>query len=349
MKKAIFNLCGSKSFEKSGISLFLIFAIAGLSMLFNQAAFAQKSLSEIAEMNDKQWDKLVKSHKTGLNHIYAVEGLIGAELFEKENMPDPKKIGVLTFQLWDESTWKSSSAGGWVYYEKNFITEEGSNFISNELLGQMLPVVESKFSEVGIEVQEPDEYIDNEEERTLYNEGPNKIELSGILKVFSGGLLDRLQGKKDGQGTVSADGYEFYPITPSILSSDYKAPSTLGLLAEDLGVDALLVVAVRVSIEKAGKLLVCNGIEMGLYGPVADDESIDYSGVIGAKTVNIYRGGMMYSTAFFEVEEVPLGDMDKNTGEITQWYTDGLPTITERMMDDMIYGLEKFKAMDTSK
>ncbi|MFC3880346.1 hypothetical protein ACFOSV_09180 [Algoriphagus namhaensis] len=300
-------------------------------------------------MNDKQWDKLVKSHKTGLNHIYAVEGLIGAELFEKENMPDPKKIGVLTFQLWDESTWSSSKAGNWEYYEKNFLTETGSNVISNELLSQMLPVIENQFSQQGIAVQEPSEFIDNAEEQKIYDEGAETIELSGVLKAFSGGLLSRLQGKTEGQGSVSADGYAFYPITPSILSSDFKAPSTLGLLAEELGVDAVLVIAVRVSIEKGGKLLVCNGVEMGLFGPIADDESIDYSGVIGAKTVNIYRGGMMYSTAFFEVEQIPLGDMDKGTGQITQWYTDGLPKITERLTDDLIYGLEKFKAMDTSK
>lgn len=349
MKKALLSFNVSYPTKMSAMPLVAGIFILAFSITFSKPTCAQKSFEDIAEMKDKQWDKLVKSHKDGLNHIYAVEGVQGAGLLEEDYTPNPKKIGIITFQLWDEVTYSSTKAGDWVYYESKFLTPDGSNVISNELVSQMLPVVQTKFNAEGYELLEPSEFLDSEEKRELYTRAPEEIELSGIIKFANNGFLRRLQGDTEtGQGSVSADGYAFYPIAPSVLSSDFKAPAALGKLAEDLGLDAVLIISVTVSVAKNGKEIVFKGLETGLYGPIYDDESIEYSGVIGAKTVNIYRDGVMFSTAFFEVDPFVMADMDKKSGNITAYYTDGLATVTERLTGELIFGLEKYKALDKS-
>lgn len=331
------------------ISIQNLFLLALSFLLTTNAVFSQKSIEDLATFKDSKWNKIVKSHKSGLNTIPAVEGLLDIEVLEKENLPNPKNVGVLTFQLWDESITKSTKAGNWTYYKKYFITPSGSNSISNKLIGIMLPQIKDEFNKSGVELFEPNEFIKSDEQRKIYNEGKDKIELSGILKVFAGGFLDKLQGNRVGQGSLSADGYEFYPITASLIASDFKSPAAIGLVTEELGLDSSLIISVNVSIEKGGKALMFRGMEFALIGPIADDESIEYKGKIGAKTMNYYREGVVYSTAYFEVEDIMIGKMDKKTGNIEEWYLDGFDMLTRRLAEDLVFGLEKFKKLDTSK
>jgi hypothetical protein len=324
-----------------------LFVTLSLFCLIAADLSAQKSIQEIAELKDKKWDKLVKSHKSGINSVYAAEGLIDIGVLDEARLPDPKNAGVLTFQLWDESVTKYSKYGNWAY--KNYLTPTGSNIISNKLIETMLPEIKKLFNDSGISLLEPNEFATSEEKQKIYNEGPEKIELSGILKVFSGGLLDRLQGKRKGQGTLSADGYAFYPITASLLASDFKAPAKIGLVTEELDLDASLIISVKVSIEKGGKALMFRGMELALIGPIDDDESIEYSGRIGAKTMNTYREGLLYSAAYFEFDDIQIAKMNKKNGAIEEWYLDGFPKMSRRLTSDLLYGLEKFKNLDKKK
>ena len=332
-----------KSLFKNLITL--IFLFLGISSPIN----AQKSIQELAELKDKKWDKLVKSHKSGLNNVYAVEGLISIDVLDKASLPNPKKAGVLTFQLWDESVTKSSKAGNYTYYKKNFLTPSGSNVISNKLIETILPEIKKNFKQVNINLMEPKEFASSEDKQKIYNEGAERVELSGLLKAFSGGLLAKLQGKRDGQGTLSADGYAFYPITASIIAIDFKAPSTIGLITEELELDASLIISVNVSIEKGGKSLMFRGMELALIGPINDDKSIKYSGRIGAKTMNRYRDGVLYSAAYFDVDDIQIAKINKKSGEIKEWYLDGFEKMSGRLTADLLYGLEKFKNLDKKK
>lgn len=184
--------------------------IIGLLLVLNGSLIAQKNFMEIAQMKDKKWDNFRKGSDYYISQLMLIDGLIDVGLLKEENTPNPKDIGVLTFQLWDESTWKSSKAGGWVYYEKNFISEDGSNMISNRIMEEILPKIRAKYTSAGFNLMEPDEFITNEEQKKIYFNGPSRVELSGILKFFSNGLLNRLQGNSNGgTGSVSADGYAF--------------------------------------------------------------------------------------------------------------------------------------------
>ena len=137
-------------------------AICFLMLLSSVTVFGQKSFKDIAEMKQNKWNSLVKLKHAYISNIYALEGLISSGLLKEENTPNPENIGILTFQLWDESTMKSQKAGDWVYYTKNFISEEGSNIISNKILEVILPSIKEEFTNAGFNLLEPNEFRDNE-------------------------------------------------------------------------------------------------------------------------------------------------------------------------------------------
>ena len=68
---------------------FLTFAL----LISGPALIAQKSISDIAELSDKKWDKLVKSYKNTSTAIGELQKLLNAELLAEENLPNPKKSG----------------------------------------------------------------------------------------------------------------------------------------------------------------------------------------------------------------------------------------------------------------
>ncbi|GAB5527909.1 MAG: hypothetical protein Roseis2KO_57810 [Roseivirga sp.] len=312
--------------------------------------YGQKSLQDIAEMKDKQWNKLVKDKYYYTGQLPQLEGLISVKLLKEENTPDPKEIGVLTFQLWDESTMKSQKAGNWVYYEKNFLSEDGSNIISNKIIKEILPAIKSEFTQAGINLLEPSEFIDNEEEREIYNNGASQVELSGIVAFMNSSIFNRLQGESNGgSGSVSADGYAFYPVTAKLVTQDFKAPASIGKITEQLGLDASLLIAIRVSIEKGGKKLVFRGFEMAVVTTIDDEKDQVYKGRIGAKVMNIYRDGLTMASSHFSVEPIVIADLQKKTGKVEAWYIEGIDRVAQRMTQDMLFGMKKFINRDKSK
>lgn len=331
---------------KSSIKPLAFFILVFLC--FSNLAVGQKSLQEIAELNDKKWDKLVKSYKNNSTWIDQLQGLLNEELVSEDNLPNPKKIGVLTMQIWDYSQTSSSKVAQTTVYTKNFLTPEGSNLVADTFMETMLPIYEDKFQAKGITLLEPKEYLTDAEKRRLYEEGPSRIEVSGLVKTL-GAINSFLTNADKGQGSATATGYEFYPISPNTLATDYKSPASLGLLVEDLGLDAVLVLSVELRLVKNGKSMVFNGMQAGLVGPIDDDQSKEYKGRIGAGMMNMYRDGMSFSSVFFDdVEPFEIAKLSKS-GSIEGWYLDGLDVVTERMASDLIRGMEKFIALDKSK
>lgn len=318
---------------------------------------AQKSMQDLAELKDRKWDKLVTSYKNSSTWIDQLQGLLSVDLLAEENLPNPKNVGVLTMQIWDKSITKISktstkspfSTTTTTLYSKKFLTPSGSNMVADTFLKTMLPVFVDKFQAKGISVLEPKDYLDSEEKKTIYQNGVNKVELSGLSKTLQ--KLNKFLTKKDleVQGSLSATGYEFYPLSAKLISIDFKAPASVGLIAEDLGLDAVLIVTINVSLEKRGKSLVLHGIETALVGPIDDDTSKEYKGRIGAGMMNKYRDGMNFSSAYFELDPFEIAELDRKSGKIEEWYLEGLDTVTSRMTDDLITGMEKFIALDKSR
>lgn len=311
---------------------------------------AQKSIEDIAEMKEKKWQKLAEGQHGYINLIPGLKTMIKEGMLKEENVPNPKEIGILTFQLWDESTWKQvAKSDTQSFYELHTISEDGSNMISNKLYEIMYPALKKEFANANITLKTTSEYLDSQGDKEIYASGANEVEVSGLMKFLTSGFLNRLQGETQGQGTVSADGYAFYPVTARIMNSDYKAPASVGKIVEKLDLDAGLVLSVNVSIERGGKLLAFNGMEMGVVGPVKDEEDVEFRGKIGKKMVQYQRDGQGFASSYFGVDNIPLADMNKKTGEIIAWHTDGLETVARRMAQNIIFDLKKLANMDMSK
>ncbi|EAZ82022.1 hypothetical protein [Algoriphagus machipongonensis] len=325
------------------LAFFSLFFL-GISSL----GFAQKSLQEIAELNDKKWDKLVKNYRNYSNSIDQLQGLLNVELLAEENLPNPKKIGVLSMQVWDYSVTNSSKVAQTTVYQKNFLTPEGSNLVADHFLESILPIFQDQFQAKGIALVEPSEFLTDEEKRKIYEEGGSRIETSGLVKTL-GSITSFLYNSKMGEGSVAASGYEFYPISVVNMSTDFKAPATLGLLVEDLDLDAVLILSVGVSLVKNGRTMVLHKIEAAIVGPIDDDQSKEYKGRIGAGMMNMYRDGLNYSSVMLEVEPFEVAKINKSEGAIEEWQLDGLDVVSKRMAADLIRGMEKFIALDKSK
>lgn len=320
-------------------------------------ANAQKSMEDLADLKERKWDKLVKSYKNNSTWIDQLKGLLNEDLLKEENLPNPKKIGVLTMQIWDKSitkvsTFKTKSpftTTTTTLYSKNYLTPSGSNIVADKFLDNMLPVLKSKFNEENISLLEPKDYLTNEEKTGVYEDGVNRVELSGLSKTLQ--KLNKFLTKKDleVEGSLSATGYEFYPLSAKLVSNDFKAPASVGLIAEELELDAVLIITINVSLEKRGKSLVLHGVETAIVGPIDDDTSKEFKGVIGAGMMNKYRDGLTFSTVYFEVEPFEIAELDRKSGDVKEWYLNGLNTVTSRMSDDLIKGMKKFVALDKSR
>lgn len=328
----------------------LLIALAVFFLAISSPINAQKTVQDLAELKDKKWGKLVKSYKNSSTWIDQLQGLLNEDLLKEENLPNPKKIGVLTMQVWDNSVTKSTKIGDATIFSKNFLTSAGSNIVADKFHNAMMPVFTAKFKERGISLLEPKDFLTNEENKQAYIDGANKVELSGLMKVM-GSIGSILMGSKEqAQGTASATGYEFYPISAKAISSDFKAPASIGLIAEDLNLDAVLIITVDVSLVKNGKSMLFHGIETVIIGPINDDKSIEYKGRIGAGMMNKYRDGLTFSTVYFDrLEPFEIAKLDRKSGNIEEWYLEGLDTVTSRMTDDLITGMQKFIALDKSR
>jgi hypothetical protein len=343
-----------KSLSQSLLSIVLSLFFLGISSNIS----AQKSIQDLADLKQNKWDKLVKSYKNNSTWIDQLQGLLNENLLKEENLPNPKKIGVMTMQIWDKSmtnvstnSYKSfATTTTTTLYSKNYLSPSGSNVVADKFLENMLPVFDSKFKKEGISLAEPKDFASDEAKRLIYEEGVNKVELGALTKSLQ--KLNTFLTKKDleVQGSLSATNYEFYPLSAKLVSMDFKAPASIGLIAEELGLDAVLFITVNVSLEKGGKSLVLHGIETSVIGPIDDDKTIEYKGVIGAGMMNKYRDGLTFSTTFFELDvPIEIAKLDKKSGKAEEWYLEGLNTVTSRMTDDLISGMQKFIALDKSK
>ncbi|MBO3115943.1 hypothetical protein J4050_04250 [Winogradskyella sp. DF17] len=333
------------SLSKTLLKLVLTLFFIGMS----SPSSAQKSIQDLAELKDKKWDKLVKSYKNNSTWIDQLKGLLNENLLSEDNLPNPKKIGVLTMQIWDKSVTKSSKIGNTTLFTKNYLTPSGSNLVADKFLNEMLPIFQNKFQEQNISLLEPKDFLTGEEKINVYKEGVNNVEMSGLSKALRNSFTRMLTDDVKGQGSLSATGYEFYPLSASIVATDFKAPASIGLIAENLDLDAVLILTVNVSLIKNGKSMVLHGIETALVGPIDDDKTREYKGRIGAGMMNKYRDGLTFSSVYFEVEPFEIAELNKKTGQINQWHLDGLETVTSRMANDLITGMKKFIALDKSR
>ncbi|HKK39630.1 MAG TPA: hypothetical protein VJ949_09455, partial [Cryomorphaceae bacterium] len=183
--------------------------IIALAMATNLSA--QKSIEDIAEMSDKKWDKFVQSQMIG---DYWLEGLINTGLLDPENVPEPKRIGIITLQMYSISSSSTLKTDNWIYTQTFSPTAEGEAFLVDQMMSIIVPVMDKTFEREGYEILEPEEFADTAEKLDAYKNGRDSIEATGFTKLIGGKIESGAD--EDFSGMVPA-GYEFYPISPENL------------------------------------------------------------------------------------------------------------------------------------
>jgi len=76
------------------------------------------------------------------------------------------------------------------------------------------------------------------------------------------------------------------------------------LLAEKLGLDGLLILSLTTVTSK--KYVSLDKFDAVIVGPVDDNKDAEYKGRINSGSMNRARDGIYYSSAGFEVDEIPM-------------------------------------------
>jgi hypothetical protein len=96
----------------------------------------------------------------------------------------PKKVGILTFILQDRSSSSSYTAGGWKYSTTSKATKDGTSMVANQIYFNVIKGMKESFSNKGMNLLEPSEYLDTDAKRDLYYN--YELKNPKILNLFSG-------------------------------------------------------------------------------------------------------------------------------------------------------------------
>jgi len=142
----------------------------------------------------------------------------------------PKRVGILTFYVQDQSETDVSISGNWKRTSTRKLTADGVSIVADMMYENSIDLMKKRFSEFDMELIEPWDYLDTEEKRKAYEAIPFK-ELKGLKWV----------ARMTGAGAAGpASGYRYLPLAH--LGSSIKAQKVRDSFFNKLGVDALLVV-----------------------------------------------------------------------------------------------------------
>lgn len=223
-----------------------------LTCFFSTTAYSDTPTSW-AEQQDKKFFKSMQ-FSSGLHHIKKF-----AET--QEQIPEIQKVGILAFSIYQPATKKvkSSYTSGGVRYESiyaPYITEEGVSAFTYIIYEAALPAMKESFSEQGIELLTPDEYLDTPEKKALFDD--TQIQNSGTWEAVIA-FVNRLNARAT---PAVPDGQKFVLLA----NADAAIWRSVGKLAGELGLDALLVVESTYSFDYAAQIAL-RKIDMSLIGP----------------------------------------------------------------------------------
>ncbi len=289
------------------IGVFAIFLVCN--------AFAQKSMSELAELPAKKFMKMVTTTPSG------VQVAVDARQLSWDNLP-PKidKVGLLSFFIY------TSGNNGAGYYTA--LTEAGGNVLASQLKEASLPHLSSAFKSSGYNLVEPGSFASSDTQKKIYE--TSKIELSGAMK-FAKGFQDRfIKSEIDNESAV-ADGYVLY--TASLMGVDIKLSRGVGKIAKELGLDATL--TVHFETDLSGKNIILEGIVLSMHAPNPEpyDENKSYQGI--SKGTRGYWEGIHLGSVSLEVAK-PFAIARYDKKSISELNVDGLDKVLDLMTTQLI-------------
>lgn len=211
------------------------------------ASAGQKSLADVAAKPDKVAKKIWfrPAH---------------ADLKKLHDIGMPKKVGLITFYIFDPSTPNKNSMGSTYVAEYSRIMggiEKQASVYATPLASIAVPILKRDFGARGMEILTPIEFLDTEDKLRAYVD----FELpKGGLEKATAATVAWVSQTTDVAG--AADGYRMFPLHSSFLNK--KVMISLEELRQTLELDALIAVTNLTQSSKKGLML--TGAQMQVFG-----------------------------------------------------------------------------------
>ncbi len=311
----------------------LILAVSLL--ILPRITFAQSNIKELLSLDDKTFWKGFQNIPMAGSSGKPYRNGQGVRAYYP-SLPIPKKIALVSFYLFDIGTRESVSFGnyrafGWssTHTKSWNMTEEGAKKLANQFYAYWMETALESFKITGSTLITPDSFTP--EQKAAYENF--KLEKSKI------GSAIMSQSEVNADVIEMADGY--LPIIP-FAPGDYKMAESIGLLAKELGVDAVLIAATEVRTDKQGSHL--SSIGMYMYGPnpVPRKEDVKYFGFNGAgrQEGNVYE---VCKVNFNKTDGVLFYGVDRKSGEVNYFDYEGIDQLYGKVLGGLWYQLVTVK------
>jgi hypothetical protein len=239
----------------------------------------------------------------------------------------PKRVGLISFYLWDTGTIKFSAMAatyGGTYMKKWGMNPKGANQFSSEFAKRSVPGLKKQFAEYGMELLTPIEFLETDEQVDAYHD----FELpEGKLQQATMAVRDFLDKNPHADG--AADGYA---MIPTHLWINREMQTAMDELRVALGLDGLVVVTNLTRTDS--KTVVFTGAFMDIFGPNPDPKP--------EKFAKYWTPSILYARGTFGkgFKGIPFAWWAKRSGEKTtrtNWVTGQTTTYSSTPLEKVEY------------
>lgn len=153
-----------------------------------------------------------------------------------EDYAVPKKVGILSFYIDDETYSTTSSSAYSITTTTYKASGEKVNLVAQRIYEQSISNLKERYSLLGMELLTPEEFLTTEEQKDTYYNTP----------------LNNLDGKADafkllGSGSAVPEGFRFLPYASYFIYTGKNFAKERDAYLDSLGLDAFIVVAIKLS------------------------------------------------------------------------------------------------------
>lgn len=243
-----------------------------LQLLFISTLSIGQTFQDVADLNDKSFSKAIRKDSPLGKEM---KMLVRQGKITKENLTLPKRIGLLSFYIYDESWGKKQ--GNYIVW--NFLTEKGANKFAQQFHDEGISAINTALKTESIELLTPEQFLNTSEKKEIYKNF--EVQYTGLLKAAAGfaGAFASGAGKRSISATPY--GYRLFAVTGPV-GQDPKLQRTMGKLAKDLELDAVMVL--QISTVTNAKNSAVKDIQLSMFGPNPEEFDPDrkYPGIMGA-------------------------------------------------------------------
>lgn len=153
-----------------------------------------------------------------------------------ENYTVPKKVGILSFYI-DDETYSTTTSDAYSITTTTYkASSEKVNVVAQRIYEQSLSALKERYTLLGIDLLTPEEFLTTEEQKNTYYNAP----------------LNNLDGKSDvfkllGSGSAVPAGFRFLPYASYFIYTGKEFAKEKDAYLNALGLDAYIVVAIKLS------------------------------------------------------------------------------------------------------